>query len=59
MGDGLLNKATDALANTLGVTQSNIDVIEDVPGTSSGPQPGHARSSGQNPCGLRSGGAIH
>tara|TARA_Y100001954_G_scaffold238947_1_gene309739 strand:+ start:6232 stop:7815 length:1584 start_codon:yes stop_codon:yes gene_type:complete len=40
MGGGLLNKATDALANKLGVTQSNIDVIEDVPGTSSGPQPG-------------------
>ena len=29
---GLVNKATDALASKLGVTQSNIDVIEDVPG---------------------------
>ena len=37
---GLMNKATDALANKLGVTQSNIDVIEDVPGQNDGPKPG-------------------
>ena len=39
-GGGLINKATDALANKLGITQGNIDVVEDVPGQTEGPQPG-------------------
>ena len=37
---GVFNKATNALANKLGVTQSNIDVIEDVPAQAQGTQPG-------------------
>jgi hypothetical protein len=37
---GIFNKATDALANKLGVTQSNIHVVEDVPGQAQGAQPG-------------------
>ena len=37
---GLVNKATDALASKLGVTQSNIDVIEDVPGQGGAAKPG-------------------